>query len=279
MIDDNNKFSDVNLSSQYNSRLKSINFDFDSSSKDIKYKNNSNFYQNKDNCLDFLVKANTNLNNIVNFKNSKYQAGIFYRNDKLNCLINLNLTHNQTDPSKRFQNKTQDNKVKLGFINKKSFDSIDTFFGTRLNYLFQGPGNNLQFNNVKAMAGVIHKDYALFINLTKNKNMSLPEKFKFNGVIKLLPKVNLFAEFKKGKDKENNIINSTSLGCQLEINNNSELKMKLVSQEKKLYFALKRNINQNFEVNFIGSLVLNESSGDNYRSIGSNMGLNVTFTE
>ena len=279
MIDENNKFSDVNLSSQYNSNLKTINFEFDSSSKDIKWENNSNFYKNKDNNFDFLLKANTNLNNILSFKNSKYQAGIFYRNDLLNCLLNLNLTHNQTDPSKRLQNKTQDNKIKLGFIKKNSYESIEAFYGTRLNYIFQGPGNNLQFNNVKALAGVIHKDYALFVNLTKNISSAFPEKFKINGVIKLLPKVNLFGEFKKEKDDNNSSIITTSFGYQWEMNNNSEFKMKLVTHEKKCYFALKRNVNQNLEVNFIGSLGLRDISSDNYGRLGSNIGLNITYTE
>lgn len=278
-MDEKNIFSDVNLSSKYNSTFKTINFDFNSTNKDIKWENNSNFYKNKDNNLDFLVKVNTNLNNIISLKNSKYQGGIFYRNDRLNCLLNINLTHNQTDPTKRLQNKTHDNKIKLGFIKKNTYDSIDAFYGTRLNYLFQGPGNNLQFNNVKALAGVIHKDFALFIDVTKDKNYAFPEKFKFNGVIKLLPKVNLFAEFKKGKDENNTNINSTSVGCQFEMSNNSEFKMKFVTQEKKCYFALKRNINQNFEVNFIGNLDLSELSGDNYRRIGSNIGLNITITE
>jgi hypothetical protein len=256
-----------------------MNFKFDSSNKDIKYENNSNFYKNKDNNLDFLVKINTNLNNILSSKIPKYQVGLFYRHDQLNSLLNLNFTHIQSDPSKRLQNKTQDNKIKLGFIKKNTYEGIDAFYGTRINYIFQGPGNNLQFNNVKALAGVIHKDYALFINLTKNKNSVFPEKFKINGVIKLLPKVNLFGEFKKAKDDNNANFTTTSFGYQWEMNNNSEFKMKLVSHEKKCYFALKRNLNQNFEVNFIGSLGLKEISGDSYGSLASNIGLNITYTE
>jgi hypothetical protein len=225
------------------------------------------------------VKINTNLNNILTFKNSKIQTGIFYRNDQLNCLLNLNLTHNQSDPSIRLQNKTQNNKIKLGFVKKNTYENIDAVLGTRLNYIFQGPGNNMQFNNIKTSAGIIHKDYAFFLNFTKNKNAFLPEKFKINGVIKLLPKINIFGEFKKEKDDNNTNISTTSIGYQWDISNNSEFKMKMVLHEKKFYFACKKNLNQNLEVNFIGSLDLKDISNENYGRIGSNTGFNITYTE
>lgn len=204
---------------------------------------------------------------------------MFYRHDELNGLLNLNFTQSQSDPAKRLQNKPQDNKIKFGFIKKNTFEEIDAFYGTRINYVFQGTGNNLHFNNVKALAGVIHKDYAFFVNVTKNKNSVFPEKFKINGVIKLLPKVNLFGEFKKAKDDNNANYTSTSFGYQWAMNNNSEFKMKLVSHEKKCHFALKRNVSQNLEVNFIGSLGLKEISSDSYGGLESNIGLNITYTE
>ncbi len=274
MIDDKNKFSDVNISSELNSPNHIMNFKLDSSSKEITIENNSNFYKNKDNNLDCLVKINSNLS----LKVPKFQLGLCYRHDQLNGLVNLNYTHAQSDPS-LINYKTQENKVKLGFIKKNSFEGIDAFYGARVNYIFQSSGNNLNFNNVKASAGLIHKDYALFVSTTKTKNSVFPDKYQINGVIKLLPKINLFGEFKKCKDKYNTNITSTSFGYQWELKNNSEFKMKLVSNERKCYFALKRNLNKNLEVNFIGSLGLKDPSSENLGSLESNMGFNITYTE
>jgi len=274
-----NLLSDVSLQSEFVNEKKIVNFDFKSNkNRELKLENNSNFYINKDNHVDYLFKLNTKLGEILSFKESKVQGGLIYRHTGQNFLANLNFCHDLGESSSiDLEKKSPDNKIKFGFVKQHSFSNdLEVIFGSRMNVKFQGLGSNLEFDKIKARACIIHRDASAYLNFTKPVNSPL-EKIKSNFLVKLLPGLNIFgqAEFLRDMEsKEDKYV--FSLGNHIEYGKKSEFKVKITNQ-KEAHFALKRKINENMELNFMGNLRLKEISGGSYGKIESNFGFNMTY--
>jgi len=267
------------LNLQYINEKRIAKLAFNSTTKFINITNNTNIFNWRYNHFDCLIKAKMNLTDILTFKNSNCQVGLFYRNSRSNYLISLNMGHSEEDPSLRVEDLVKDNKFKFGFIKLHSFSKdLEAVFGSRMNFIFEGLGNDFELKNIKASAGVISKDASAFLHFTKPYSFPL-EKIRANFLVNLFPGLNMFGEAKYMKNNKNKNKNhyKFTLGHKIEIAEKSDLKVKITNQ-KKVHFSFKRELSDKLNLIFMGNFFIKESARDDYGKIDSNFGFNIFYT-
>lgn len=207
---------------------------------------------------------------LFSLKNLNGQIGFIYRNTKYNYLLHTNFSKKSEGKSTDFYqiNLNQIFRLKFGFIKQCSFNrDFEGFLAGRVSF-FLNNGKELEYNNNLFKLGLLHKNFSSFV-LMQNSKLAI-EKIYANFY---LNKFNFYFEnaklFGEAEYKKNNDYNESdfkvSIGSQIEINEDSLIKLKL-SNFNMLDMSLSNKINNWMKVviNFQAKLKENDNGNRNY---------------